>query len=80
MRCNNKSCLWNVFDHCCPESEELMDKAKPNQLDCPSSLRNDFEKQLFLLADECKSLLNYRNMKELMEIKKFIESQRPSAT
>lgn len=80
MRCNNVYCLWNAFEQCCPESEELMNKATPNQLDCPSSLRNDFEKQLLLLADECKSLLNYRSMKELIEIKAFIESQRPNVT
>ncbi|MGG0667827.1 hypothetical protein ABE073_04775 [Lederbergia citrisecunda] len=76
MKCNNKHCLWNAFDQCCPESEEQLDNAVPNTLDCPSSLRVDFEEQLNLLFNECSSLLRYRNMKELIEIKKFIENQR----
>ena len=76
MNCINKRCLWNMYGQCCPESIELMDKAVPNALDCPSSLRVDFQEQLFNLAHECEALLNKRNMKELIEIKKFIESQR----
>ena len=76
MECNNKHCLWNMYNQCCPESIELMDKAVPNTLDCPSSFRTDLEEQLYNLVDECETLLNKRNMKELIEIKKFIESQR----
>lgn len=76
MECNNKHCLWNAFGQCCPEDEEFFEKATPDRLDCPSSLRADFQKQLFLLASECEELLYQRNMRELIEIKKFIESQR----
>ena len=76
MDCYNRFCLWNAFGSCCHESEEEMQKATPNQLDCPSSLRVDFEKQLINLINECIDLLERRNMKELMEVKKFIESQR----
>jgi hypothetical protein len=76
MECNNKQCLWNAFDSCCHESEEGYEQATPNKLDCPSSLRKDFEEQLNNIFDECSSLLRYRNMKELIEIKRFIESQR----
>lgn len=76
MKCNNKHCLWNFNDSCCPESEEQFNFAVPNSLDCPSSIRVDLEKQLVLLYEECSSLLRYRNMKELIEIKNFIEEQR----
>jgi hypothetical protein len=76
MNCNNKYCLWNAFDQCCPEDEETFTHARPSTLDCPSSLRVDFQGQLFNLADECAGLLKQRNMKELIQIKHFIESQR----
>lgn len=76
MDCNNKYCLWNAFDQCCPEDEETFDKAVPNSLDCPTSLRADFQAQLYILVNECEGLLHRRNMKELIAIKKFIESQR----
>lgn len=76
MECNNKHCMWNAFDQCCPEDEETYIHAVPNQFDCPVSLRKDFQEQLFNLAYECGDLLNHRNMKELIEIKKFIDSQR----
>jgi hypothetical protein len=74
--CNNKYCAWNTFGQCCPEDEEQFNNAVPNTLDCPSSLRVDFQKQLMVLAGECEEFLNKRNMKELIQIKKFIESQR----
>lgn len=76
MKCNNKHCMWSVFDQCCPEDAGSYKKAVPNTLDCPSSLRVDFQGQLSSLVKECKELLNCRNMKELLEIKRFIESQR----
>jgi hypothetical protein len=76
MECNNKHCLWNAFDQCCPEDAESFSNAMPNQLDCPSSLRKDFEEQLNILAIECRELMFERNMKELIQVKKFIESQR----
>jgi hypothetical protein len=76
LDCTNKNCLWNAFDQCCHESEEGFKNATPNRLDCPSSLRKDFEQQLNSVFQECSSLLRYRNMSELIQIKKFIESQR----
>jgi hypothetical protein len=76
MECNNKHCLWNAFDQCCHEIEESFEQATPNELDCPSSLRKDFDEQLNLLAIECQELILKRNMKELIQVKKFIESQR----
>lgn len=76
MQCNNSHCLWNAYEQCCPESEEQLINAIPNTLDCPSSYRVDFEKQLALLVEECSSLLCKRTMQELLVIKRFIESQR----
>lgn len=76
MECKNNFCLWNFNNQCCPESGEQYKNAKPNELDCPSSIRKDFDSQLFNIADECKMLLNKRNMRELKEIKRFIEGQR----
>jgi hypothetical protein len=76
MECNNKYCYFNAFEQCCHESEKAFEQATPNQLDCPSSLRADFQTQLLTLADECAELLYFRNMNELIQIKKFIESQR----
>lgn len=76
IKCNNSYCYWNAFGSCCHESEEGHNNATPNELDCPSSLRKDFEDQLYALRDECAELLNKRNMRELMQIKSFIELQR----
>jgi hypothetical protein len=76
VECNNTYCLWQAFDQCCHESEEGHKNATPNQLDCPSSLRKDFEEQLHILANECAELLNKRNMRELIQIKNFILAQR----
>ena len=76
MRCNNQHCYWNAFGSCCHEEEEAFEKATPNELDCPSSLRGDWEKQFRYLFEECVDLLNHRSYKELVEVKKFIESQR----
>jgi hypothetical protein len=80
MECNNTYCLWQAFNQCCPESEELLKYAKPNQLDCPSSLRVDFEEQLYNLVDEIIELLKQRNFRELNEIRKFILNQRRDIT
>jgi len=77
MECNNKHCLWNYGDSCCHEDYEKAEKiATPNQLDCPASLRKDFDIQLFKLAKECDELISRRTMRELIEIKKFLLSQR----
>ncbi|QQO40668.1 hypothetical protein 000TH008_240 [Bacillus phage 000TH008] len=80
MECNNQHCYWNVYGSCCHEGgEEAIKKATPNELDCPSSLRGDFEKQFWFLFEECVDLLHHRSFMELAEIKKFIESQRENS-
>ncbi|AXQ67482.1 hypothetical protein OMNIODEOPRIMUS_148 [Bacillus phage OmnioDeoPrimus] len=50
MKCNNKYCCFQAFDSCCHESEEGFDNATPNQLDCPSSVREDLENELYEYA------------------------------
>ncbi|WP_416149475.1 hypothetical protein ACM26V_00300 [Salipaludibacillus sp. HK11] len=76
MECNNRYCMWNSFDQCCPEDEESIKKTTPNRLDCPSSLRVDFQEQLTNLVGDCYDILVRRNVKELIQAKKFMESQR----
>ena len=76
MDCNNKHCYWNHRGYCCPESEEQYENAVPDTLDCPSSLRADFAEQHGLIYKECQYLLFRRSMREMIEIKKFMESQR----
>ena len=76
MKCNNIHCYLNYSGNCCHESEEAYNQAEPNELDCPSSLRRDFENQFWLLLDEIYEQLRHRNFRELIEIKKYIESQR----
>lgn len=76
MECNIKQCLWNAFDQCCPESEEQFDNAIPDTVDCPSYIDELIERQLFKLYEDCKEMLSKRSREELLDIKKFIESQR----
>lgn len=76
MDCNVKQCLWNVFDQCCPESEEQFDNVIPDTVECPSYTDALIEQQLFELYEDCKSMMRKRNRDELLNIKKFIESQR----
>ncbi|MCF8017816.1 MAG: hypothetical protein K9L62_00325 [Vallitaleaceae bacterium] len=75
MDCNNKYCYWQAFDQCCHESEEGHKNATPDQLDCPSSLRKDFEEGLHIVAHECKNLINKRCLRELLDVKKFMLQQ-----
>lgn len=76
MECNNQHCVFCMFDQCCHESEEGFDKATPNELDCPSSVRVDQQQGMYLLQADILDLTCKRNLRELLEIKKFIENQR----
>ncbi|OTZ47819.1 hypothetical protein [Bacillus thuringiensis] len=51
MECNNRYCCFQAFDSCCHESKEGFDNATPNQLDCPSSVRDDLENELYEYED-----------------------------
>ncbi|WP_339193890.1 hypothetical protein MKY95_19120 [Paenibacillus sp. FSL P4-0176] len=76
MNCNNTHCLWNAFDQCCAESEELSVAAIPNTLDCPSAMRVDHQEAMYQIIDEVDEMMMKRNFKELIEIHKFIKDQR----
>nr|WP_186322847.1 hypothetical protein [Paenibacillus xylanexedens] len=76
MKCNNKHCLWNAFDQCCPESEELHNAAIPNTLDCPSVMRSDHQLAMYQIIDEVDEMMLGRNFKELIDIHKFVRDQR----
>lgn len=58
MECNNKYCVWNMFDQCCPDSEERFNEATPNELDCPSSLREDLQEGLYITRDEILDIVD----------------------
>ncbi|WP_440110124.1 hypothetical protein [Paenibacillus sp. QZ-Y1] len=76
MNCNNKHCLWNAFDQCCPESEELYIAAIPDTLDCPSAMRSDHQFAMYQIIDEVDEMMLGRNFKELIEIHRFVSGQR----
>lgn len=76
MKCNNQYCYWNAFESCVVESEEKYNAATPNELDCPSSLRKDFEESMWFLRDEIDKMTYKRNFRELCEIYKFVKNQR----
>lgn len=78
MDCNNKYCYWHYKNQCCHEDEESYDNATPNELDCPSSLRSDFEIMMRVLINECYELLGKRRFRELVDIHNFIINQRRS--
>lgn len=80
MKCNNTHCLWNAFESCCPESEELYNAAMPNQQDCPSSMREDHQEAMYQIMDEVDELMMKRNFKELIQIHKFVRDQRLGVT
>lgn len=73
--CSNEYCYFNAFGCCCHESEEGHENAT-GELDCPSSLRKDFEKQFLWLFKECSDMLRKRSFQELIKIRKFILNQR----
>lgn len=76
MNCNNNHCLWNAFNQCCPESEELHITAIPNTLDCPSAMRSDHQEAMIDIIVEVDEMMYRRNFKELIEIHKFVKDQR----
>ncbi|WP_124115373.1 hypothetical protein [Paenibacillus xylanexedens] len=76
MNCNNTHCLWNAFNQCCPESEELHNAAIPNTLDCPSAMRSDHQEAMLSIIVEVNEMMRKRNFKKLIEIHKFVRGQR----
>ncbi|MBD8839381.1 hypothetical protein IFU39_16335 [Paenibacillus sp. CFBP 13594] len=76
MNCNNTYCLWNAFEQCCPESEELHNAAIPNTLDCPSAMRADHQEAMCQIINEVDEMMYGRNFGELIDIHKFVRGQR----
>lgn len=72
MKCNNKYCMWNHKDDCCPESEGDFINATPNMLDCPSALRVDFHEQHELMYDEVVKNLYKMSFGETYKIRKCV--------
>lgn len=73
MNCNNKYCYWYFDGMCCPESEEDYNNAIPNTLDCPSTLRGDFEEAFKLLQKELKKMVHDDLcFMEMVKVREFI--------
>lgn len=47
-----------MFDQCCPDSEERFNEATPNELDCPSSVREDLQEGLYITRDEILDIVD----------------------
>lgn len=78
MECSNQHCVFCCFDQCCHESEEGFEKATPNELDCPSSVRVDLQYGLEHTQDfimESQENMPLFNRKKLLT---YIEEQRPN--
>lgn len=80
MDCNNKYCYWRMFEQCCHEDEEVHGNPSlqlPNQLDCPSTLRSDFEVSLLLLYNDLhplvdKIILKRANFGKMVKLHKIL--------
>lgn len=72
MMCNNNFCHWYYDGMCCPESEEDFNNAIPNTLDCPSTLRGDFEDAFNLLQDELTDRVNNLSFSDMVKVREFI--------
>ncbi|AMW62874.1 hypothetical protein DIGNKC_147 [Bacillus phage DIGNKC] len=80
MKCNNKYCCFQAFDSCCHESEEGFDNATPNQLDCPSSVREDLENELYEYATYLQDHFDDLKPAHQKFITEFILEQRMSVS
>jgi hypothetical protein len=63
-----------MFDSCCHESEEGHENGTPNQLDCPSSLRSDFEEQMNIRYMSLKNQIRGLRFNEMMKVIKFMNN------
>lgn len=76
MEICNKKCYWNYDGNCCSESEESCNSAKPSDKDCPTYLREDFDKYFWETLYNIRDLVTHRRLDELEEIQEFIINQR----
>lgn len=76
MDCNKK-CYWNYENQCVYEDELKYDEGKPQENEtCPNWLRHDFDNHFNNTVESIKTLIRFRNIKELEEIESFILNQR----
>lgn len=73
MECNNEYCTWCSFGQCCHESEEGYTNATPNQLDCPSALRNDFEQEIYACYFRICEKAVKLNSKQIHELESVLD-------
>ncbi len=74
MECNNTYCYWRMCDTCCHEDENVHGNEnlqKPNQLDCPSALRSDFEEMLWGLYDWLYDLFEKAGIEDKEKLKQM---------
>jgi hypothetical protein len=57
---------------CVHEDEKEYNKATPNKLDCPSSLRSDFEEQFAMLEEEILDRVHDLMFSEMVKVREFI--------
>jgi hypothetical protein len=79
MESCKRKCYWNYGGTCCPEDKESYNNAKPNNNNCPTYLRPDFDEHLLKVFNNIEKLVRSRNITELEEIEKFIINQRENS-
>ena len=72
MNCNNKHCYWNYDNMCVHESYKEFLKATPNELNCPASLRGDFETARILIQEELKEHVVNLGFTDMIKVRKMI--------
>lgn len=78
MKCNNQHCYWCQFETCCHEDEKAYPRATPNQLDCPVSLRSDWESSFYNKHRQIEWKLGKLTFEELRRVEKEIDLIRES--
>ncbi|AEW47439.1 hypothetical protein BCB4_0211 [Bacillus phage B4] len=76
MECNNKYCVWNMFDQCCPDSEERFNEATPNELDCPASVREDLQNGVYETYNHILSEIDEMCYDDRLKVLIFMLEQR----
>jgi hypothetical protein len=69
-----RECYWNCDGQCCPEDEESFNNAKPNNEECTTFLRKDFDDYFWDTYDYILGSIQKMNLEQLEKVKEFIES------
>jgi hypothetical protein len=70
-----RECYWNCNGQCCPEDEESFNNAKPNNEECTTFLRKDFDDYFWDTYDYILGSIQKMNLGQLEKVKEFITSQ-----